>query len=310
LPIQIISKSTMLERFLTIASIIAPVLGMVLCGYIYGRVRINTVRQEMGAVNQVIGGLLTPMMIFGAMSQKEFDIYSNLPLIGAGAWVILGSIVAGYIVAKIMGFDLKTFVPPMMYNNCGNMGLPLGLFAFGQLGFAQAAILFVLCNLLFFTLGAWILSGGKSSWQLLKTPIMGAMLAGIAVALLRINIPEPIQQTLHFMSQTCITMMMLSLGARLLDVDFKEAKIGLIGGIICPASSLLFAVFLQHYRFIPLNANQMGAVLLFASLPPGVFSYILADAYDQEPTKVAAIVLIGNLLSLLFVPIGLALALQ
>ena len=78
----------MLERFLTIARIIAPVLGMVVCGYVYGRVRIKTVRQEMGAVNQVIGGLLTPMMVFGAMSQKEFDIYSNLPLIGAGAWVI------------------------------------------------------------------------------------------------------------------------------------------------------------------------------------------------------------------------------
>ncbi|MGL4767235.1 MAG: AEC family transporter [Formosimonas sp.] len=299
----------MFELFLKIASIIAPVLGMVLCGYIYARLRPHSARQEMVSVNQVIGGLLTPLMIFSAMSAKEFDIYTNWPLFLAGLWVIAGSILIGFIVARFMGFSIKTFVPPMMYNNCGNMGLPLALFAFGQLGFAQATVLFVLCNVLYFTLGAWILSGGKMSWQLLKTPIVGAMAFGLVFALLRIPVPEPIQHTLTFMSHTCITMMMISLGVRLMDVEFKEAKIGLIGGMVCPLSSLLFAYILLHYRFIPINNAQMSSLLLFASLPPGVFSYILADAYNQQPNKVAAIVLLGNLMSLIFVPLGLALAL-
>lgn len=297
------------ELFLKIISIIAPVLGMILCGYGYARLRPQHARTEMASVNQVIGGLLTPMMIFGAMSQKEFDLYANWPLILAGLWVIFGSLLIGWIVAKLCGFDLKTFLPPMIYNNCGNMGIPLGLFAFGQLGFSQAAILFVLCNLVYFSLGAWILSGGKFSWQLFKTPIMISISLGLVIALLRIPVPEFIQQTLTFMSNACIAMMMISLGVRLMDVEFKEAKIGIIGGMVCPASSLLFAYFLLHYRFIPVDVSQMGAILLFASLPPGVFSYILADAYNQQPTKVAAIVLIGNLMSLIFVPIGLALAL-
>ena len=299
----------MLELFFKIATIIAPVLIMVLCGYVYARFHPFTVSTQFAPVNQLISNLLTPMMIFGAMGQKEFDIVANAALIAAGAWVIFGSVLIGYLVARLFGFSLKTFIPPMMYNNCGNMGLPLGLFAFGQLGFAQAAILFVLCNLLFFSIGAWIMSGGKSSLRLFKTPIMAAMLAGVVVAVLRIPIPEPIQQALSLLSSACIVMMMLSLGARLIEIEFKEAKIGLIGGIVCPLSSLLFAVILLHFRFIPVDASQMSAVLLFASLPPGVFSYILADAYNQQPSKVAAIVLIGNVLSLIFVPLGLALAL-
>ena len=299
----------MLELFFKIATIISPVLIMVLCGYVYARFHPFTVSTQFAPVNQLISNLLTPMMIFGAMSQKEFDIVANAALIAAGAWVIFGSVLIGYLVARLFGFSLKTFIPAMMYNNCGNMGLPLGFFAFGQLGFAQAAILFVLCNLLFFSIGAWIMSGGKSSLRLFKTPIMAAMLAGVMVAVLRIPIPEPIQQALSLLSSACIVMMMLSLGARLIEIEFKEAKIGLIGGIVCPLSSLLFAVVLLHFRFIPVDAAQMSAVLLFASLPPGVFSYILADAYNQQPSKVAAIVLIGNVLSLIFVPLGLALAL-
>ena len=44
----------------------------------------------------------------------------------------------------------------MMFNNCGNMGLPLALFAFGPIGVAGMVALFTTSNLLHFTLGAFI----------------------------------------------------------------------------------------------------------------------------------------------------------
>jgi len=37
---------------------------------------------------------------------------------------------------------------------------------------------------------------------------------------------------------------------------------------------------------------------------------MVAEQFKQEPAKVASIVLIGNVLSIVFVPIGLTLALQ
>jgi predicted permease len=44
---------------------------------------------------------------------------------------------------------------------------------------------------------------------------------------------------------------------------------------------------------------------LFASLPPAVFCFMVAEQYQQEPEKVASIVLLGNLAALVFVPAGL-----
>ena len=49
---------------------------------------------------------------------------------------------------------------------------------------------------------------------------------------------------------------------------------------------------------------------MFAALPPAVFCFIMAEHYQQEPDKVAAIVLLGNLASVVFVPVGLWLGLR
>ena len=35
-------------------------------------------------------------------------------------------------VARLFGYDVRSFVPPMMYNNCGNMGLPLAVLPLWQ----------------------------------------------------------------------------------------------------------------------------------------------------------------------------------
>ena len=55
---------------------------------------------------------------------------------------------------------------------------------------------------------------------------------------------------------------------------------------------------------------QQAMVWVFACLPPAVLNFLIADRYHQEPAKVAAIVLIGNLGAVLFVPAGLTVALH
>ena len=59
-----------------------------------------------------------------------------------------------------------------------------------------------------------------------------------------------------------------------------------------------------------LDREQQGLLLIFGSLPPAVLNFMVAEQYRQEPAKVASIVLIGNVLSVIFVPLGLALALH
>ena len=59
-----------------------------------------------------------------------------------------------------------------------------------------------------------------------------------------------------------------------------------------------------------LDAQQTGLLFLFGCLPPAVLNFMVAEQYRQEPAKVASIVLIGNAMAVIFVPIGLTVALH
>jgi predicted permease len=58
-----------------------------------------------------------------------------------------------------------------------------------------------------------------------------------------------------------------------------------------------------------LDATQQGLLIVFGSLPPAVLNFMVAEQFHQEPARVASIVLIGNLLAVVFVPLGLTFAL-
>ena len=85
------------------------------------------------AVNRISMDVLCPLLVFTALASKDFDVGHNVWLILAGAVVALGSGLLAWPVARFFGYDARSFVPPMMYNNCGNMGLPLAALAFGFL---------------------------------------------------------------------------------------------------------------------------------------------------------------------------------
>ena len=110
------------------------------------------------------------------------------------------------------------------------------------------------------------------------------------------------------LGEACIPIMLFALGVRMLDINFKSWHIGLVGAIVCPVAGLMVAWMLDGA--LSLTPDQRGQMYLFAALPPAVFCFMVAEQYQQEPDKVASIVLLGNLAALLFVPAGLWLGLQ
>ena len=127
-------------------------------------------------------------------------------------------------------------------------------------------------------------------------------------AAFHVVLPTPLMQALKMLGDACIPLMLFALGVRMLDVNFKSWHIGLIGAIVCPVSGLIVAWLLDGV--LELTPMQRGQMYLFASLPPAVFCFMVAEQYKQEPDKVASIVLLGNLAALAFVPAGLWMGLQ
>ena len=291
----------MLERVL---GIILPVFSIIALGWLYGR----RAKPDMGWVNRISMNVLAPALIFSALASKDFDIYANGPLILGGIGIVLGSGLLAWPVARWLGVDYRTFVPPMMFNNCGNMGLPLAALAFGPAGLSAMVAVFTISNLLHFTVGAWMIDHHARFGRLLQNPMVWSTFAGFAFALVHPPLPEWMASGFKLVGDALIPMMLLSLGVRLLDVRWSDWRIGVIGGLVCPLTGIAMAVLLGS--MLKLGDAQLGLLILFGCLPPAVLNFMVAEQFRQEPGKVASIVLIGNLLSVVFVPLGLALALK
>jgi hypothetical protein len=284
-----------------ILSTLLPVFLIAGCGALYGRFR----KPDIQGLNVLNMELFVPMLVFAVLADQQAPLQEYAGLALAATVVVLGSGIVLYPLARVLNLNLKTFLPPMMFNNSGNMGIPLLVLAFGEAALPAAIVLFIVEMLLHFSVGLYMLDPHTSILQRLRLPIVFASIAGLALNLGGVALPGWLLQTLNMLGEICIPLMLFTLGVRMLDIDFSDWKLGILGAIACPVSGLLLAW--PMILILDLPSLQVAALWVFAALPPAVLNYMVAEQYQQEPHKVASLVLLSNLGSLIVMPIVLAL---
>jgi len=288
---------------LRIVSILFPLFAITALGCLVAR----RMKPDLSHANRLNLEVFVPALVFGAMASKDFRIADYLPLLLAGFGMIVASGLIGWAVARSSGIAPRTLVPPMMFNNCGNLGLPLAVLAFGDAALAPAVVLFVVSNLLHFSFGAWLLdprSGWREAWQ---SPPVLATLAGLGVGLAGIEVWPPLLTAIRMVGDISIPLMLFALGVRLAESRIDAVGFGLFGAVLRPLAGMAAAWAIMH--LIGLPAHEQALLLVFGALPPAVLNFMFAERYGQEPDKVASMVLIGNLAAVVFLPLALALAL-
>ena len=288
---------------LRLVSILFPLFLIPAVGFIVAR----RLRPDMGDINRLNMDVFVPALVFGAMAGADFRIDDYLPLALAAVLVVFGMGVVGWAAARAAGIAPKTLVPPMMFNNCGNLGLPLAVLAFGDAALAPAVVLFVVSNLLHYSYGAWLLDHRTRLLTLWRSPTIIASLSGLACSLAGIQLWPPLLTGIRMLGDIVVPLMLFALGVRLADTRIRAIGFGLFGAALRPVAGLLIAWLIL--QLIGLQPREQALLLVFGALPPAVLNYIFAERYGQEPDKVASMVLLGNLAAVVFLPITLAIAL-
>jgi malate permease and related proteins len=277
-----------------------PVFAIVAAGYLYGRWK----RPDMAFANQLNMDVFVPALLIHVLASREFDIGAYQALALGGALVILGSGLLALPVARILGLQAKTLVPPMMFTNTGNIGLPLALLAFGEAALAGAVVLFIVANTLHFSLGVYIMEPRAGIARLFVTPVIVATILGLTFSILQWQIPPALALPVEMMGQVAIPLLLFSLGVRLVHIDLADWKVGLLGAVLCPLTGIVLVLLLLPLLDLP--PLQRELFIVFGVLPPAVLTYMFAEQYRQEPRRVASIVMLGNLASIVTLPLALA----
>ncbi|OEY65885.1 AEC family transporter [Marinobacter sp. X15-166B] len=282
-----------------ILATLLPVFAIAACGALYGRYR----SPDIQGLNTLNMELFVPMLVFAVLADQQAPLQDYAHLAVAATVIVLGSGLLLWPLAKWLQLDVKTFLPPMMFNNSGNMGLPLIVLAFGEAALPAAVVLFIVEMLLHFSVGLRMLDPHSPLWRLFRVPVVIATIAGLSINLGGVALPGWLLEALNMLGSVCIPLMLFTLGVRMLEVDFNDWKLGMLGAVACPLSGLILACPLVWLMDLP--PLQVAALWVFAALPPAVLNYMVAEQYRQEPHRVASLVLIGNLGSLVVMPLVL-----
>lgn len=295
--------------FIQILNIIFPIIIIVLVGIVVARLK----TLDMQTANQLNLDVFVPALVFSALSDKAFALEEHFALVLASLAVVLAAGVVALCIAKFSKYSFRTIAPPMMFHNAGNVGLPIMSLAFGKSGLVTGLVLFLVGNLMHYGLGTLILASASGLKIVVKQAVIWAALLALLINGSSITIAASIMLPISMLGQIAIPLMLFSLGVRLARIDFQEWKMGLIFALLTPIIGFSVALMLLklfsfiHISFTPVQA---GSLLLFGALPPAVMNFLFAERFDQQPKSVASIVLIGNLLAIITLPLALAFVLS
>lgn len=288
----------------TLLNIVIPVFAVVAVGVVIGRR--HSANTDMSFVNLANVQVFCPALVFSALIEHPVALGDSWLLIVAGLLLIVvpGGVLYGL---KFKGLERRTLAMGGMFRNTGNIGIPLMMLAYGKEQMGAIIILFVLSNLVHFSLGLFMLSHAAGRWQWLKNPLVWAALLGLVLSDHQAVLPDFLITSSHLLGQISVPLMLFALGVRLSQGEISELGLALRVNLTYLVVGALS--FLAVATWLPLSRDWLQLLALSVMLPPAVLNYLLCEQYHCQPNKMASIVLLGNLMSVISIPVVIYLTL-
>jgi len=247
-----------------------------------------------------------PALLFHTLATASIALASLAQIALAAVLVHSLATVLAVITLRLAGKDWRLAVAHVV-GNTGNLGLPLCLLAFGTDGLAYAMAYFAVQCLLMFSLGDAIYAGRFSLAAMYRSPILGAVLLGVAARALPFELPLILVNTTSLLSGLVIPIMLITLGVSLFSLRIHHLKSCLFWSFV--RTTMALAVGFAVAELLQLEGVMRGVVIIQASVPVAVFNFLLAQKHDRDSSEVSGLILITHLMSLGYLPLVLHLVL-
>ena len=165
-----------------------------------------------------------PTLAFAALVKLDVDIVAFAEMAVAALVAILCFFALGGILLRALRLSLADYLPALAFPNLGNMGLPLCLFAFGDVGLTLAIAWYLVGALIQLTFGIWIASGAGSPRLLVRTPVIWAVALALLFMAQGTRPPDWIMNAVELFAGFTIPLMLFNLGVAL--AKLRAARFG------------------------------------------------------------------------------------
>ena len=252
----------------------------------------------------------SPAMVFYAFTTtgvtfSMFIEYFWYSLIAIFAFAIVGVIFLIFLKKEII-----RELPPFVLPNVGNMGLPICLFAYGDLGLGIAATISSLVIFFHFTINVFLASKKFSLKLLLQSPPVYAIIISIIFIYYEIETPVFLVNTTMITAYTAIFLILMSLGialTRLKVFSFKSAFISSICRVFIGP-----LIGLGIIKMFNLSGFAAGVFLIQCAMPSAVLTYLIGSMYSPKKIvdSIASMIVVSTIMSFITLPIVVFFALK
>lgn len=309
----------MQESFLFSLNTVFPIFIIALIGAIIKKLKFLDDNFFMQSERFVFKIALPAMLFLEVIKADSSNVIDGKFILYSIAGIIASFIILCIIVPVFIKSNDKrgAFIQGAYRSNFAILGMPLAENMFGNAGTTQIAMVIPFAITLFNLCAVMILSiyapeDKKLSTKqvvinicknVLKNPLIIAVVAGVIVSLTNIPIPVVFNKSLTYLSNMSLPLALMSLGANF-TIDGFKSRFGLaitasvLKTIIIPIVTVIPAIMLGFRN------EQLGVIFILFGGPTAVSSYIMAKNMDSDYALSGQIMLISTLMCVVTIFIG------
>jgi len=238
---------------------------------------------------------------------KEFSLERLTGLIFSALLALIGFVLAMGIAYLVYGKRRPVENFSAAFCNAGFIGIPLVQAVIGDEGVFYVAASIALLNLFQWTYGVYIMTGRKdsiSAGTIAKNPVVIAILVGVALFILRVPVPDVVENTLGYIAAMNTPVAMLLMGTYLSKVKPRQLLDRSIYGCVLLRLVLIPFLVLLLFSLIPVqNQAVTTAAFLAAVTPVGANICVFAQQYDCDYQRSVLTVCLSTILSIVTIPL-------
>jgi len=284
---------------------ILPVSLIIFIGFLVGR----TLPLEQQALSQLSIYVLSPALIAGSLYRTTLSTASAIGLVVGYA---IASLLL-YLTVLLLSHLLKltaavrsSLLATTLFANTGNMGLPLIAFSLGEAGLERAIVYLIASAIVIGGLAPAILQG-SGVWTglrlTLKLPLFWAMLGGVCLRLLAVELPFRLDDGVKMLGDAAIPVVLIVLGIQLARTPLQVGRYE----IFAAGLRLLFAPAIAYGvgRVLGLAQLDLQVLVLQGAMPTAVSSLVYVAEFGGDAPRVARTIVVSTLLSFFTLPLVL-----
>lgn len=305
-----------MQNFLLIVSLVAPVFIIVGIGVLFRKAKIindNFIKIS----SKLVFNLSLPALVFSEISRMDMSVKFDSSLL---SFAYLG-IFLSFFISWIIGYsfikepkDRTVFIQGSFRGNFAVIGLALIKSVLGNDMLGKAALVLAVMIPMYNVLSIIALTVplrkekklnlSHTFLEILKNPLIIAVLLALPFSFFEIQIHHIVNQTLNYLADLTMPLALIGIGGFIELSDIKKAGVESIAAvfiknILTPAITVIPAVFYG------MSNDNLGILFILFSCPTAIASFIMAEAMGSNSKLAANILLLTTLASVLTITAGL-----